>query len=503
MFKNHFNITRRNVIIVFFVFLLPGLSPAQTIPVDDRLKGLEVYVDSALKEFRVAGCAVAIIEKNKIVFAKGFGYRDYENKLPVTANTVFPIASCTKAFTATLCGILANEGKLDLDKPVHDYYPLLKFYNEYTTAHATPRDLMSHRTGLPRHDNLVNFFDTSLPKDSLIYRFRYLEPSAELRQKAQYTNIMYIALGGLAEKITGLSWEQNTKQKILDPIGMTNTSFTVADLNANADHSFGYYRKNNAIVKGEHKNAEITAPAGGINSSVNDMAKWLITWMQGGSYNGKQVIPKNYLRQAVSLQMVNGNANYGLGWLITTYRGGHFKIEHGGDLPLFSSNICFYPGDSIGIVILTNQFGGYVTNLLRDYISDRMLNSKRPDLPGGDWTSWFKGYKDYYASNNQPAGVQEAKSSKQIAPLSHPKEDYAGTYMHPGYGIIKILVEQDSLSAMFNKVPLHLKHISYDIFEAKPGGRLRFSMDNNGKIISISMPLEESVADIVFKKEEG
>jgi CubicO group peptidase (beta-lactamase class C family) len=463
---------------------------------DPRLAGLDHFADSVLQEFHVAGFAVAVVQGNRMIYAKGFGYRDYDKKLPVTPHTVFPIASCTKAFTGALLGILSAEGRIDLDQPVLNYYPELRFYDDYTTAHVTARDMLTHRTGLPRHDQLEYFFDKTLPRDSLVYRIRYLQPSAELRQKAQYNNLMYITLGVLSEKLTHKTWEQNVQERLFGPLQMTESSFNFSGWQASKEHSLGYYRKNNLITPGQPENDPLNGPAGGINSSVSDLAKWLLVWLHDGKAGNEQVIPADYIAQATRPQMVTGNATYGLGWINSTSRGGHYQVEHGGDLPLFSSDVCFFPNgkESLGIVVLASQFGGYVTGMVRDYIADHLLNNHRTDLQP---TNWLEVYKQYRAANNPPA-TKKSDDSRSEGACSHALKAYVGIYNNPGYGTIEIKLQGDSLSGIFNKTPLQLKHVSYDIFEARPGGKLIFGMNMDGYIKLIQMPLEDKVKPIVF-----
>jgi CubicO group peptidase (beta-lactamase class C family) len=478
---------------------------------DPRFAGMDLYADSVLKQFHIAGFAVAVVENDQVIYAKGFGYRDEEKKLPVTPNTVFPINSCTKAFTDALCGILANEGKLGFDKPVRGYIPWFRFYNEYTTEHATIRDLMAHRTGLPRHDQVSDFFDNTAPRDSLIYRIRYLHPFAELRQKYQYNNLMYTVLGVVSEKITGNSYERNIEENLLKPLEMSNTYMTTAGLMASPDHSLGYYydEQKGKIQSADHgPGPNPNCPAGGISSSVMDMSKWLIAWLNGGKYKDKQVLPDWYVREAARPQTPIDNYNYGLGWYLSVFRGGHFKVEHSGTGRLSNSTVCFYPAANgyssphhIGIVVLSNEFGDYLTSLIRDYLSDKLLNAGRADLPGkiGDWPNWFAGYKAYYASNHKLNTGQSATMIKP-SPLSHPVNDYTGKYFNPGYGTIEIYLKGDQLRARLNKVDLSLKHFNFDVFDVSPGGKLKFNTDNDGKIVNITMPLEEMVSDIVFDR---
>ncbi|HYE53475.1 MAG TPA: serine hydrolase domain-containing protein, partial [Chitinophagaceae bacterium] len=295
---------------------------------DKRLQGIDTFVNRVLKDWHAAGCAVAVVEKNKIIFAKGFGYKDYEKKIPATENTQFAIGSCSKAFTASLLGMLVKDGKLDLDKPVSNYLPELKFYNEFLTDHVTARDMMCHRTGLPRHD--YSWYGADVPRDSLLYRIRFLEPSFSLRERWQYNNFMFLAQGVLAEKLYGRKWEELVRSKIFEPLGMNRSNFSVMDMQKDSDFTFGYREQKDSVVRMEYLNIDPIGPAGSINSTVKDMANWVITWINGGKFNGKEILPASYVNQAMSAQMVVGAAlpskdipdvhmsSYGLGWIVSS-----------------------------------------------------------------------------------------------------------------------------------------------------------------------------------------
>ncbi|MEP7269314.1 MAG: serine hydrolase domain-containing protein, partial [Saprospiraceae bacterium] len=356
-------------------------------PVDKRLAGLDTMVARVLKDYKAPGVSIAVVEKNKIVYTGGFGYRDLANKLPVTENTLFAIGSCTKAFTASMLGQMVNDGALDLDKPVRNYLPELKFYNEYLNDHVTIRDMMTHRTGLPRHD--YSWYGSTATRNELLKRIEYLQPSAELREKYQYNNFMFMSQGVLLEKLTGKSWEANIKERIFDPLGMSQTVTTMADLEKSADRSLAYALiRDSFAMPIPYRNIDNIGPAGAINSSAKDMAKWLITWINDGKYNGKEIVPASFRNQAISIQMANGagpntefpavtSFGYGLAWTVGTYRG-HYRVEHGGGIDGFITTTGFFPNDSIGIFVCSAD--GNISSPIRNWIADRMLN-----LPYQDW----------------------------------------------------------------------------------------------------------------------
>jgi CubicO group peptidase (beta-lactamase class C family) len=212
---------------VFFSLLfLSQLSTAIAQTSDERLAGLDTAIARILKEWHCAGVAIAIVEKDKVIFSQGYGFANWEKKIPVTANTYFAAGSCTKPFTCALLGILKEEGKLDFDQPITQYLPQLSFANAALNEQVTARDLMTHRTGLPRHDLSWAIFGAS-DTDSLLMKIKYHEPVAALRQKWAYNNFMYAALGKLAERITGKKYEASLVEKILNPLKMEAINFSV------------------------------------------------------------------------------------------------------------------------------------------------------------------------------------------------------------------------------------------------------------------------------------
>ena len=316
--------------LAFCITANTSFAQKQKSTVDKRFAGLDTAFARVLKDWHAAGFAVAVVVKDKVVYAKGFGYKDYERKIPVTPNTLFAIGSCTKAFTASLIGMLNKEGKVDIDKPVRNYIPELKFYNDDMNDHITLHDMMCHRTGLPRHDISWYLFPTH-SRDTLMQRIQYMEPSAGIREKWQYNNFMFMMQGALVEKISGKSWENNIREKIFTPLGMTNSDVSLAEWTKSSDEAFGYEVKNDSIIKKQdHYDIAAMAPAGSINSSVIDMAKWVTLWINGGKLNGKEIIPASYVNDAITVQMAIGGglpekempevyfSGYGFGWFLAS-----------------------------------------------------------------------------------------------------------------------------------------------------------------------------------------
>lgn len=484
-------------------------------PTDTRLKGLDTFALRILKEWNAPGVTIAVVEKNKVIYTGGFGYRDYEKKLPVTENTLFAIGSCTKAFTASILGMLAKDGKIDLDKPVRNYLPELKFQNEYTNAHATLRDMMCHRTGLPRHDN--SWYGSTASRSELLARIQYQEPSFELREKFQYNNFMFMAQGMVIEKITGKSWEQNMRERILQPLGMNNTNLSVIDLEKTADRSLAYATENNKPKVIPYRNIDAIGPAGSVNSCAKDMANWLLTWVNNGKFNDKEIIPSGFRSQAMTAQMVTGGglpgpenpdlhtSAYGLAWGMSSYRG-HYRVEHSGGIDGFSTSTSFFPSDSIGIFVVTNQ--GTPTTSIRNFIADRMLK-----LSYRNWGKTQLADKLKADSTAKTIPNTDSLNKKPGTKPSHEWKDYTGTFENKGYGKMRVYGERDTAWVDYNeagqRTKSFLEHYHYEVFrirsteekeENKDAPKLRFMTGNNGKVISVEIQMEPAVKDIVFEK---
>lgn len=468
--------------------------------------GYEQYVNNAMKDWKVQGCAVAVVKNGKIIYSKGFGLRDVKNQLPVTTNTLFAIGSCTKAFTAATVNMLVDDGKLDLDKPIINYFPWFKLWDEYVTAHITARDLLCHRSGLPRHD-LVWYGADDLPRKELISKMQYLEPSTGFREKWQYQNGMFATAGYLVELVDGKSWEEFTQTRILNPLEMKNTNFSVYEMQKSGDFSKPYSEKNDAVQEIPFRSITATGPAGSINSSVTEMANWVIMQLSGGKFNEKQIVSEASINQMQSPQMVMPSgisddvfySSYGMGWMITSYRG-HLRVEHGGNIDGFSASVCLLPKDSAGIVVLTNMSGTGLTSVVRNYTIDRIAG-----LSETDWN------KKLLEPLNKAKETQKENDSKpdlnrvEGTTPSHKMSDYTGKYTHPAYGEIEITGKDDKLGVNFHWLNAMFKHYHYDVFinsEDDEFGKMKitFHTSDKGEINKVSAPLQDGVKDIEFTR---
>ena len=378
---------------------------------------------------------------------------------------------------------------------------------------VTVRDMLAHTTGLPRHD-LSWYLSPTHAKDSLLARIQYQEPNKPIRTAWQYNNFIYLALGCLDEQMTKKTWEQDIKEKIFVPLQMSRSNCSLREWTADANISLGYTVKEDKTIKRmNYFDIAAMSPAGAINSSANEMANWLKAWINDGRYEGKEVIPASYRSEAIASQSIIAAglpgkvkpdimfATYGFGWMLASYKG-HYRVEHGGNIDGFSASTSFFPTDSIGIVVLTNQNSSGTTAIIRNTIADAVLGLKYYDW-NAEALEGLKKPKD--TTKNTP-------EVQPLRPTTHQLKSYAGTYANAGYGKLRVSLENDSLFIHASK-KFWLKHNNFNSFDlllvdpvegidtTSQTMRLQFNLSNNGDISSISMPLEPSVKPIEFVRE--
>src|SRR5215471_11972751 len=239
--QNHWRVTKVFLFVLtmpLIGLLHPAVLPAQDAEPSAKLAGFDRYMEQVLQDWNAPGVAVGVVVKDKLIFAKGYGYRDYEKQLPMTANTLYQIASNTKLFTAVAVGMLVEEGKLEWDKPVRQYVPSLQFSNNTLNNTVTIRDMLAHRTGITRHDTI--WYKSDFTRKELFERLRYLEPQQPVRQTFLYNNLMYAAVGYMIELASGKTWEQFVRDRIFDPLEMKSTNYAIADMVKQPEHGVGF-----------------------------------------------------------------------------------------------------------------------------------------------------------------------------------------------------------------------------------------------------------------------
>ena len=486
-------------------------SGAQTNPFQKKFPLVDRYVDSLMKEWNVPGLALGIVYKDQLIYAKGYGYRDLENKLPVEPTTVFPIASNTKLFTATLAAMLATEGKLSLDKPVRSYMPSLQFYNDELNTYVTLRDMLSHRTGLPRYDGIW-IGDTGTRKSS-VSKVVYMRPQLKLRDGYIYNNMMFAASGAAMEAVTGKTWEELTTEKILQPLGMKSTMFSQEDMLRQPNFAYSYFADSNKrLIRNTYlAQSEALGPAGNLKSNIEDMSRWMIAQLNGGRYKGVQVIPEAAIHQTLIPNAIAdregkweevSNALYGLGRTISMYKG--YKItSHTGSIDGYYSNLTFIPSLGLGIFMVHNgEPGGSYRSAMAYPVIDRLL--------GLAPTPWSQRYRDDYLKAEADAKRKRDSVNRtqvQGTAPSHSLTAYAGAYHHPVYGSIIVETKDNGLLLRFRKQVMPLLHFHYDQFRTligeingQPDYRLHFITNAKGEIGSFTSRLFGE-AEVEFVKQ--
>jgi CubicO group peptidase (beta-lactamase class C family) len=504
--------------VLFFTLTLllmvcaPG-ARAQAPDITSKLSGFDSYMEQVLKEWNTPGIGVGIVVNDKLVFAKGYGYRDYDKKLPFTPATLCQIASNSKLFTAVSAGMLVEEGKLTWDKPVRESVPTIQFYNDQLNSNVTLRDMLSHRTGVTRHDLI--WFKSPFTRNELFEKLKYLEPQEPMRETFLYNNLMYSAAGRIIELKSGKSWEQFVRERIFTPLDMSTTTYTISDMTQHPDHGVPFREKRDSFELYKipyYEDTEGVAPAGAIISNIDELSHWLIALMNDGKYNGKQVLPPNALKAtlqpAIGLPNALGesqgfwellNPAYGMGRQTAAYRG-HLMTFHGGDLPGFHSQVSFLPNDKIGVIVLViSDHSAPLYNIVSYNVYERLL--------GMDQTPWSQRWLERRLAGKKAGTEARAKAGGDRVPNtkpSHALADYAGDYENQAYGLLKIGVKSDALQFGFHEFQYPLSHFHYDRFDTPDDeqyGRfsLNFRTNPQGDIDSAVISLDQ--AEVVFTRK--
>ena len=474
------------------------------------LAGFDEIVERGLKELNVPGAAVAIVKDDEIILAKGYGFRDIENKIPMTADTLLAIGSASKAFTTFAMGVLVDEGKLDWEKPVRNYIPWFRLYDTFSSERLTPRDLVTHRSGLPRHD-LSWYNNYEATREEFVRRLAHLKPSADLREKFQYNNLMFLTAGYLVEVLTDKKWEDAIRTHVFKPLGMGRTNFSVEDSQKDADFALPYREREGKIEKIPFRNISNIGPAGSINSSVNEMSHWLLVHLNGGKFEGKQIIGPQTLQDMHLAHMPTGGtpaipevtpADYGLGWFVDTYRG-HRRVHHGGNIDGFSAMVSMLPRDGVGFAVLVNKNGSALTELLIRHSSDLVLELKHKDWIG-------ESAKEKTAGEEVQKEARQKKHTRRKPGTkpAHELEEYTGDYFHPGYGDLKVFLKNGEILFTYNGITTPLEHWHYETFNGKRADdptfedmKLTFRTDVNGYVAGLEAPFEPTLDAMVFDKK--
>ena len=472
-----------------------------------RLDGLQAWLDESRPLFDVPGCAVVVVKGGEVLATFASGHRDVAKQLPVDADTLFAIGSSSKAFTTCLLAMLVDDGVLDWDAPVRRWIPDFALADAAIGERLTPRDLVTHRSGMPRHD--LVWYGATFARAEMVARLRHLPLNHDLRTDFQYNNLMFLTAGHLAERIAGGTWEQLVQKRILQPLGMARTDFDVGVMQMDANHAVPYRKDGGKVAAIPFRDIRAIGPAGSINSSVREMANWAALQLQNGSFGGARLLAATTAADLHTVRMPTGvggaeddvlDVGYALGWFVDVYRG-HRRVHHGGNIDGFSALVAMLPDDGYGVVVLTNLDGTPFPEVVVRAVSDRVLGLEPRDFRTTVVTRLARAEKAGEAGKKEAAALRRTGTSPSRA-----LDDYVGDYANPGYGSCRITRSDAGLRVDLHGLVCDLDHWHHDVFvgiEGKgeasmAGSKVQFLLDFDGEVEALRAVLEPSVPPIVF-----
>ncbi|MCR5160230.1 MAG: beta-lactamase family protein [Lachnospiraceae bacterium] len=435
------------------------------------------WMQRELAWWNIPGLEIGVCDRSGTIWQQGYGWRDPEKHLPMTPDTLGPIASCTKSFTAAVIASLAADGLLSFDTPVREYIPDFALMDPAASQQCTLRDMLCHRTGLSAHDG--TWPDPDTDRRAFLRRARFLEPNRPFRYSSEYNNTVYDLIGCIAEEVSGISWEELVRERVLRPLGMNRSCLTMADMMKDPDHAKGYFAASRTAPLQEMAPWEmgVGAPAAAVNSCVSEMLRWLRMHLNRGSFEGtllfsEKMMDEMHTPTAVmdafpwTFPEVPGIGIYGMGWKTCVYRGRILRY-HCGELEGFCSMQAFLPREGFGIFILCNRHKP-VTPLLLELIYtaiDRLL-----EYPDTDWASRLHPYAEVFSGScdDWPVDLMSADSIPDDQSsdewLSAACAELPGVYEHPGYGHVRIDAESGNPVLIFRTQRLRLHPVRRDLW---------------------------------------
>lgn len=501
------------------VSLLATAAPAQQ-SVD--LGELDAYFAAAREDWRVPGFAIAIVKDDEVVFAKGYGVRELGKLAGVDENTLFAIASNTKAFTAAALAMLVDRGTLAWDDRVIEHLPYFQLYSPYVTQEMRVRDLLCHRSGLGTFSGDLIWYGTNYTRQEVVRRVRYLPPAGGFRAHYGYSNIMFLAAGEIVAAATGRRWDEFIETEIFEPLGMANSYTSVDSLPGKPNVATPHAGNGDRVVSFAWYDWDNISPAGGIISSVSDMAKWLRLQLNRGAWDGR-----TYFSEAASRTMWTPHMSYevseeseelypsthfrayGLGWGLMDYLG-RKVASHGGGYDGMFSRVALVPEENLGLVILTNSNTNLPVALTYRILDAYLGGAER------DWSEEFLERSKRGRERSEEERVEFESARVANTRPSLPLEAYTGSYGGPMYGDATVALADGHLVVRFLPNPDltgDLTHWHYDTFEVEwrhefpwfGKGTVQFLLDKTGKVVEmkVDVPNEDLwFTELEFKRKE-
>jgi CubicO group peptidase (beta-lactamase class C family) len=473
-----------------------------------------------MKTFDVPGIAVAVVKDDKVIHSKGYGVRSLNTKLKMDENTLFGIASNSKAFTTAALGILIDEKKLSWDDKVIDYIPEFRLYSPYVTEEFTIRDLLTHRSGLGlgAGDLMIWPGVNDFTRNDIIHNLRFLKPVSGFRTKYDYDNLMYIVAGEVIARVSGMSWEDFIETRIMQPLNMKNSAPSFKRLRDKSDVIDPHAPVNGVVKVIDRDFGEVADAAGGIYSNVTDMSKWIIMQMDNGKYGeglNKQLFSKTVHDAMWSPQTIinvgDSNdysthfASYGLGWRLSDVKG-YKQVQHSGGLAGIVTLVTLIPEMKLGIIVFTNQQSGEAFLAITNTIKDSYL-----DIKGIDRVKQYQaaaGKNESYAKKITDEIWNDIEAQQKSSANKVNNNLYTGTYNDKWFGDVVISVKNEKLwfdSKRSPKLTGELLACKGNTFIVKWVDRsmdadafVNFQLDNNGKASGIKMKAISPLTDFSF-----
>lgn len=486
---------RKTFLLCCTFLLLSGVAAAQSM--EARLAEIDAYAKTVMSDWNQPGMAIAIVKDDKVVFQKGYGVRQLGKTDAVDPDTVFAIASNSKAFLTATLAILVDEGKLKWDDKVKKYLPEFEMYDPWVTNELTVRDLVTHRVGLGTFSGDLLWYETTYTSEEILERIKHLKPTSSFRSRYGYQNLMFIAAGRVVEKVSGKPWCEFVRERIHQPLGMSRTVCSVKDL---PDNAAWPHNESGGKMRVLHRgNVDGADSAASLNSSVSDLSKWIRTQLGRGTFEGKKIFSPErswemwqpYMSNQISEAASKDNptrhfSGVGMGWFVYDYHG-RKVIDHSGGLDGMLSYTVLVPEENLGFVVLTNSETP-AFRIMMSKIRDVLLNA-----PARDWNAEAKTAVERNRasadSRKKEIDAQRVADTKPSLPLS----GYTGDYSDKMYGDIEIKEENGSLVMRFLPSPnfvADLEHWHYDTFLIKwrssvaydfPRGFVTFTLDTRGR----------------------
>jgi CubicO group peptidase (beta-lactamase class C family) len=479
--------------VALFSFLF-SLSSLFAQPVDR----IDQVMRETVRAWGIPGAAIAVVVDDRVVLLKGYGTKELGGSSPVTPDTLFQIASTSKAFTSTALAMLASDKKLAFDDPVRKHLPYFRLSDMCADQAVTLRDIVSHRTGLSRHDELWD--DTALTREDVVRSMAHIGLTRPFRSAYQYQNIMFIAAGEAVAQASGTSWDDFVRARIFQPLKMTRTVTSDADWNAASDHATGHrYDWKTGAMRARRPIDTTTIGAGGaIKSSARDMANWLRFHLAGGRFEGTQLVdaellaetkaPHTVIRVEGTTRELNPETQlmaYAMGWNVSDYRG-ELLVAHAGALNGFRTHAVLLPKRNAGVVAMINVERGYSLYAIRHAIADLLTTGK----VSRDWNAYYLAFdKKSEEKSEADKAARLAKRAPNTTP-TRPLEEYAGEYENAAYGPLKVTVANGALVLQWQRITAPLTHYQYDVFDANAEDveeTVTFALDDEKKVKSLTL----------------